>query len=856
MSKIVTRLYESFHPEEYDLSLDLNTEKQTFSGKVVITGQRVGRPSKRLTFHQSGLKIRSAKVSYTNKQETKELKVSRINSQSSMDEVRLHFDSNIFPGTYSVEMEFDGRITNPMEGIYPCFYTENGKQKKFLATQFESHHARDAFPCIDEPEAKAVFKLSLTTDNVKSIISNTPVKSSKKNADGRITTVFEQTPRMSTYLLAFVAGDLAYKEGKTTNNTLVRVYATPDNVEYTYFALDCAVKTLEFYNDYFDIEYPLPKCDLVALPDFASGAMENWGCITFREQGLLVDPKNTSLSIMQYVANVIAHELTHQWFGNLVTMKWWTDLWLNESFASWMSYLAVDHLFPDWKVWTQFIVDEQGVALKQDALMNTHPIVVQIKHPDEIRTIFDAISYEKGASVITMLQDHIGPDLFRDGIRLYLKKHNYSNTETADLWNALNEVSGKDVAKFMDAWTTQSGYPIITVDQKSNSYRLTQKRFMLNPRTGEDQSDWPIPLHCEDLPVADQLLIKSEKLIPGNLSEVPILNSGRRGFYRTIYDYGTITRLIEAEKIQELEDVDRLGLLSDYVEAAKAGYISTLDCLELLEAYENEDSLVVWDIMSGFLGTLRLVMHDDGLRESMKPYVRRLTQAQLERLGYIENEADSVFDRQLRPIIMGMSATADNQETIKEIEDKFAHQDPASVISPNLRAVYYTTAARHGDQSTFNKLKAMHDSTSSSEEKLNLCAALTSFKQPELIEQSLAMIDSDSVRVQDVAYWLTYSLLNVHARDMTWKWIKDKWDWLAASMGKDLSFYRIPNYVARCYSDTKFLDEFKAFFDKHLSASFERPLNQAIETIEWQAEWRDRDLDSLKEFFLDQVKVA
>ena len=284
---------------------------------------------------------------------------------------------------------------------------------------------------------------------------------------------------MSTYLLAFVYGDMEYLESKTSAGVVVRSYATKDNVAHTKFALECAVKTLEFFNDYFAIEYPLAKCDLVALPDFASGAMENWGCITFRETALIVDPKNTSLVTKQYVALVVAHELAHQWFGNLVTMRWWTDLWLNEGFASWIEYLAVDKLFPNWDVWTQFIVDEQEQGLRPDSLRNTHPVEVAINHPDEIRTIFDSISYQKGSSVINMLHRYLGPDTFRAGLRSYLKTHEFGNTDTVDLWSALEKVSRKPVKKFMHAWTSQAGFPIVHASIKGRHLELKQQQFFL-----------------------------------------------------------------------------------------------------------------------------------------------------------------------------------------------------------------------------------------------------------------------------------------------------------------------------------------------------------------------------------------
>lgn len=846
MSTKVRRLFEQFQPENYNLKLQLDDEAMTFSGSVTVNGKKVGRPSERLTFHQKGLKITSATIIKHEKDGNHPVTVERINNQDSYDEVRLHADKALYPGEYTVTMEFKGEITRPMNGIYPCFFTHDGQEKHLIASQFESHHAREAFPCIDEPEAKASFDLTLVTPaiNSKTVLANTPVVDSQAGA-GVVTTIFDTTPRMSTYLLAFAYGDMDYLEATTKAGVTVRTYATPDNVKHTEFALDVAVKCLDFYNDYFDIAYPLAKCDFVALPDFASGAMENWGLITFREQALLVDPANTSLHLKQYVANVVAHELTHQWFGNLVTMKWWNDLWLNESFASWMSYLAVDALFPEWQVWTQFIVDEQSVALKLDALENTHPISVAINHPDEIRTIFDAISYEKGASVLNMLKNWLGDDDFRDGLRLYLKKHAYGNTQSADLWAAWEEASGKPVGEFMTAWTTKEGYPILHVDTANKT--ITQERFYLNPAADKQAETWPVPL----LPSTDlslNTITAKGDTFTGETTEL-VLNKNRAAFARAIYDSKHLATLAEAVKAGRLSELDRLGLLADVFEAAKAGYGSTVDALTLLEAYRDEDSLVVWDVIAGGLGSVKLVMNDDELREHIKPYVRNLVAKQLERLGWDEKPTDSHFDTLLRPTILALAAAADESAVVKEALQRFADMNKPEDINPDIRGIVYGTAARLGGQAEFDKLWQLHNSSQNSEERVTLSGALTGFEHEDQIHQALAKITSPDVRLQDSMYWIAYSFSNRFAREQTWQWLKDNWEWLRKNIGDDLSFYRMPIYAARVQSDASFLIEFESFFNQHMNAAFERPIKQGIETIQWQSAWKERDLTALQNYF-------
>ncbi len=848
MTKQIRRLYDQFHPKNYVLSLTLDPTALTFSGEVVIKGQKVGRPSKRLTFHQKNLNVTSVKVTKHSKDGDKEVKIIRVNKQATFNELRIHSDELIYPGQYTIDIQFSGKITRQMNGIYPSFFKEGKESKKLLATQFESHHAREAFPCIDEPEAKATFDLSVSAPKAKVIIANTPPLS-QTTAENITTTTFETTPIMSTYLLAFVYGDMDYLEAKTSAGVVVRTYATQANVAHTSFALECAVKTLEFFNDYFAIDYPLAKCDLVALPDFASGAMENWGCVTFREQALLVDPKNTSQVTKQYVALVVAHELAHQWFGNLVTMRWWTDLWLNEGFASWIEYLAVDKLFPEWDVWTQFIVDEQEQGLRPDSLRNTHAVEVVINHPDEIRTIFDSVSYQKGSSVINMLHRYLGPEVFRDGLRIYLKTHEFGNTDTIDLWSALEKVSHKPVKKFMNAWTTQAGFPIVHASRKGNRLELMQQQFFLDPEVKQEETLWPIDLEPPQ-PLAFDIFDKRHTSIelPEDMPS-PILNHRRFGYFRVAYDTAYLEGLTEDILAGKVVPLDRMGILSDSSEAAKSGHQKTVDVLHLLKAYSDEDSTIVWDIIASLIGNIKLVMDDEELRKAMKPFVSELVAKQLKRLGWDKVKDESYFDSLLRPTILGMASSADDPEILAHARALFDDATLPDEIHPDLRSVVFGTIARIGNKDDFDKMLQMYKVTTTSEDKVTLAGALTGFKQKELIALSLETITSENVRLQDVGYWVGYSFMNPYAKDQTWEWMIEKWDWLETNLGADLSFYRFPNYVARGFSSPDFLVKYKAFFKAHMSQAFERAVAQGIETIEWHAAWQKRDIDSIREFF-------
>ncbi|GAC1392068.1 MAG: M1 family metallopeptidase [Candidatus Saccharimonadales bacterium] len=867
MGKSVKRLYDQFKPNNYKLTVKIDTERMLFNGSVVIKGRKTGRPSQRITFHQNGLTITEAKVIKLEKSSHKIIDIDRINLLKKTNEVRLHSLYKIYPGEYEVTLTFKGVITPQMNGVYPCNYVLKNDKKQLIATQFESHHAREVFPCIDEPEAKSTFDLTLITPGNETVIANTPiVKQSYKNQE--YITEFETTPKMSTYLLAFVYGDLKYLESKTNHGVSVRSYATEENVNYTKFALEVAVKCLDFYDEYFDLPYPLPKCDLIALPDFASGAMENWGCITFREHALLVDPKNTTLATKQYVAMVVAHELAHQWFGNLVTMRWWTDLWLNEGFASWMEYFVIDRLFPEWQMWTQFAIDEQQQALKLDALENTHPVEVTVQHPDEIRTIFDAISYSKGASVIHMLHEFLSPDVFRDGLRHYLKLHIHDNTDTSDLWNALEDVSERPVKEFMNCWTSAAGFPLLNVTVTDQKVEINQSRFFINPHhTHIAETIWPVALLSQSDQLTDLFTTNKINIESRDTTSVKI-NRGQSGFYRVTYNASHLKTLGEQILKGHLSALDRLGVLSDLFESAKAAKANTVDALYFLKYYRGESDYAVWDTITSAIGTLRLVMDDENLREAMKPYIRNLIEPQLERLGWNRIAKESHFDRLLRPTILGLAASTDEPTIIKKCLELFStinnaddvepdHRVTPSTteikrgvdIDPDLRGTVFGTVARLGGKKEFEKLLYLHNTTHLSEERTTIAAAITGFKQPELIHRSLSLIDSSTVRLQDVAYWIAYSFLNRHGKNITWEWMKDKWDWLSASLGSDLSFYRMPIYAARVFSDPAFKDEYKNFFGPKVSPAFDRSYKQGLEMLDWQSDWKKRDFNAVLAFF-------
>jgi aminopeptidase N len=847
----VKRLYRQFHPVSYKIEINPNLKTETFTGKIIISGIKIGPSSSRITLHQLGLKITSSKIIFHSRVEDQILDIKRLNYHQKYNELRIHFDSKIRSGRYTIELGFKGKMTKDLTGMYISQYKIGSQTKKIITTQFESHSAREVFPCIDEPEAKATFDLTVIHPSHQIVLSNTPILKDSKLSKTEIKTTFTTTPIMSTYLLAFIIGDLKFKESKTENGTVIRSYATADKIDYVDFSLEIATKCIDFYNQYFDIPYPLEKCDLIALPDFTNGAMENWGCITFREQAMLVDPKRSSLHNKQMVALVIAHELSHQWFGNLVTMKWWTDLWLNEGFATWMEYFAIDSLFPDWGLWIQFIVDEQQIALNLDSLENTHPIEVKVNHPDEIRTIFDSISYSKGASVIHMLYKFVGPDNFRLGLHNYLKKFSYKNTDTNDLWDAIGSVANKPVNNFMSSWTVLKGFPVVECRVSKSAVNINQKRFDYQVDSSNDGSLWPIALisNNSNLP---EIFDQRTDTYQGSYETVK-LNNDQTGFYRVVCDNNNLQRLGKLVQAGKINDADRLGLLSDLLETSKANFVDITTILKFIEFYNKETNYAVWDVIALTLSNIKYIICDEALKEKMKPFIRDLIANEIDRLGMKPKTNENHFDTLLRPIILGLAASSGVKSVIDFCHQQFkiltSHNPKA--INPDFKSFVLNTIAKEGDHKDYDQMIKMHNESNLSEERTTLIAAITIFKQPELIDKTLKFIKSSDVRSQDISYWVAYSFGNRFAKDKTWEWLKQNWKWLEDTLGTDLSFFRMPIYVARAFNEEKSLREYCDFFERRLTPSFDRTYRQGLEIINIQATWKQRSFDKLDKFIDD-----
>lgn len=847
MTKSVPRLFQQFQPEHYDLTWDINPDALTFSGTVTVRGKKVGRPSERFSFHQNGLTVTKASITKHDKTGDQTIEVARINNQNSFDEVRLHASGSLKPGNYTVTMEFRGCITRPMNGIYPCFFKHDGQDKKLIATQFESHHAREAFPCIDEPEAKATFALTLITPNSGTALGNTPVKE-QKTVEDQLVTSFETTPKMSVYLLAFVYGEIGYQESQTKNGTLVRSYATPDNVASTAYSVDVAVRCLEFFEDFFGVAYPLPKLDMIALPDFSSGAMENWGLVTYRESIMLVDDKSSGIESKQQCALVICHELSHQWFGNLVTMKWWDDLWLNESFANMMEYLSTDALFPEWNIWEQFISHESASAKRRDSLVDVQSVHTDVHHPDEISTIFDpAIVYAKGGTILYMLMNYLGQDAFQTGLQAYFKKHAYGNTTADDLWESLSAASQQDVGAFMRKWVAEPGYPIVDINWRPGTASLTlsQKRFLSDPATEvTDLTPWQVPLATTSQ-LSQSLLSTSVATLDVPKPEQTLLfNHGGTSYYLPHYEQPAhLQHIVNAIKRHEIDGADRFLLLDNYLLLQRGGISATTELLDLLTAYEDESNETVWGaIAAGIADARRLTDTHDASEEQLDKLIEGLVLELAESLGWDDKPDDSPQTLRLRGLAISLAAGAKTPSIIQEGLERFAKFTHPSDLSASTRGIVYFCGARYGTDADFNKLLALHEAIQNADEKEEIAGGLTSVKKPEHIKQLLALMLTESVKRQDLMHWYVWLLRNRYSRVETWDWLVTNWDWLVEAMQSDKSFGYFPRYCGSVFSTQAELDKFTAFFEpKKDIVALSREITLATQDIQSRVAWRERN---------------
>ena len=831
----VKHFIETFVPEHYDLFLDLNRADKTFSGKVTITGEA---KTSKISLHQKDLTVEAVEVAGQARPFTLD-----------KDDEALYIELEA-AGPVVVTITYTGKITDNMTGIYPSYYTVDGVKKEIISTQFESHFAREAFPSVDEPEAKATFDLALKFDQAEGelALSNMPeIDVENRKATG--VWKFETTPRMSSYLLAFAAGDMQGITAKTKNGTLVGVYATKAHPESNLeFALDIAVRCIEFYEEYYGVKYPIPQSLHVALPDFSAGAMENWGLVTYREIYLLVDENSTALS-RQTVALVVAHELAHQWFGNLVTMKWWDDLWLNESFANMMEYVSVDAIEPSWKIFEDFQTSGAPYALKRDATDGVQSVHVEVKHPDEINTLFDgAIVYAKGSRLMHMLRRWLGDDAFRKGLGAYFEKHQYGNTIGRDLWDALSQASGRDVAAFMDAWLEQPGYPVVTAKVENDCLILSQKQFFIGEHEDKGRL-WPVPLNSNwqglpDTLTTERLEIPNYAALAAQNEGALRLNTENTAHYITDYQGELLDALLD--NLSSLDNISKLQIVQERRLLAESGKISYADLLPVISKLANETSYMVVSAVSQVLeGLNRFVDEGSQTEEYYKALLKVLSQSNFDRLGFEKQAGESDEDEMVRQLIVGNMVKADDETAKAQASQIFEkYRDNLEKLPAAIRLQVLVNQIKHHESKELTKLYLeLYVASNDGSFKNALSTALSYTKNKETLDELLATWkDKFTVKPQDLSAWYARFLSRDFTQEAVWTW-----DWIKAALGGDMSFDSFVISPAVIFKTEERLAEYKAFFEPQLDdMAISRNISMGIKEIAARVELVKREKEAVE----------
>ncbi|PSK43729.1 Aminopeptidase 2 [Elsinoe australis] len=846
-------------PKHYDLTLEPNFSDYTYEGKVVIDLD-VNDDTTTISLNTIDIDISKTEV--------------HVDSKSIPTVPQLHYNKDSQTTTVTLQEKipagskakltyvFKGTLNDNMAGFYRSSYkSADGTDKYMATTQMEPTDARRAFPCFDEPALKAEFTITLIADKGLTCLSNMDVKSesevdSKMSGGKKTAVTFNKTPLMSTYLLCFIVGELNVIE---TNNfrVPVRVFATPDkDIEHGRFSLELAAKTLDFYEKKFNSPFPLPKMDMVAIPDFSAGAMENWGLVTYRVVDLLFDEKTSGASVKQRVAEVVQHELAHQWFGNLVTMDFWDGLWLNEGFATWMSWYSCNTFYPEWKVWQGYVTDDLQSALALDSLRSSHPIEVPVKRADEINQIFDAISYSKGSCVLRMISKYLGEDTFLEGIRRYLKKHAYGNTQTQDLWAALADASGKEVEKVMTTWTKNVGYPVVTVTEDgSNKIHVKQNRFLrtADVKPEEDKTLYPVFLGIRDKDGVDEELVLSGREHTFEVKDKDFfkINADHSGLYRTSYTPERLTKLGKAAKEGLLTVEDRAGMIADAGALAASGYQKTSGVLSLLQGFDTESKYVVWDELTARIASVRAawVFEDQKVKEALKAFQRELVAKKSHELGWDFKESDGHVLQQFKSLLFSSAALAGDEKTKAAAFDMFEKfkQGDTSAIHPNLRGGVYAVVLQNGGESEYDTILNIYRTAKTSDERNTALRAIGRANKPELIKRTLELPLSKEVKEQDI--YLPLGGLRTHKEGIValWNWMKDNWDTIQSKLPPGLSM--LGSVVSLCtssFTSEAQIKEIDDFFKERSTKGFDQSLAQSFDAIRAKEGWLKRDRDDVE----------
>ncbi len=843
-------------PTRYDLTLAPDLEAFTFDGQVSIDVE-ILEPTSRIVLNCAEIDVQSCSLRTA---DGAERAASGIKYDEDEETVAFDFGGELAAGEARLDIAFTGELNDRLRGFYRSSYTgADGRERVMATTQFESTDARLAFPCWDEPSLKATFEVTLRIPADLVAVSNMPIVSEEAGDGGVKTVRFAESPIMSTYLLAFVVGDLKCVERRADSGTLIRVWATSGKEEQGLYALETSIKLLDYFNDYFGIPFPLPKLDHLAIPDFAAGAMENWGAITYREVALLVDEENSSTLTRQIVAAIISHEMAHMWFGDLVTMAWWNDLWLNESFASWMGDKAVDALFPEWEMWTQFVTSDTNTALSLDGLKSSHPIEQEVNNPAEIGELFDAISYSKGGSVLRMLENFLGAETFRRGLHDYLTANAYANARTVDLWNALGEASGQPVAEIMDSWVKQTGYPVldVSVDRQDDGadVSLSQRRFVYEDIEGGEEDDptlWRVPFSVRSASVEEPVseLVSDREAAVRLASESPDewvkVNPSQTGFYRVKYQSEELERLIAPIRDLELPAIDRLGIQNDAYALARAGHVPATDFLRVAEAYANETDASVCADLAANLGGIDRLLWDAPYYDRFREFALGIFRPIGAGVGWDEAEGEGPRTPLLRSTALGQLGGYGDESTLAEAARRLGqYVDDAANVRPDIRSIVFSLAAKQGDGGTYESLWNLKRGAPSQEEEVRLLAALTQFEQPGLVRDALERSLGDEVRSQDTITMVVRAAGTRTGRDLTWEFVKENWGEFDRRYGDGgFQIMRLVS-ITSGFTTRERLEDVERFFRDNPTPSADMSIRQSLERVRLNVAWLERNAAEL-----------
>ncbi len=766
------RLPTTVLPTAYRLTLVPDLGSASFTGDVEIDVS-VGSPTDRIVLNAAELEITSAGVASGT--DGGSAAPASVDLDPTEERVTLTLATELAAGPATLRLSFTGVLNDKLRGFYRSRFTGvDGIEHVIATTQMESTDARRAFPCFDEPSFKATFEITLVVDEHLAAYSNSHILEETPEADGRKRVHFAPTMVMSTYLVAFVVGPLEHTDPVDVDGVPLRIVHPLGKGHLCEFALEVGAHALRFFTEYFGIPYPGDKVDMVAIPDFAAGAMENLGCITYRETALLVDPATAARVELERVADVICHEMAHMWFGDLVTMKWWNGIWLNEAFATFMEVLAVDAFRPDWQRWVSFGVEREA-ALAVDGLHATRPVEFPVGRPEEAEGMFDVLTYQKGGSVLRMLEQFIGPDVFREGIHDYLVTHSYANTETRDLWDALERSSGRPVARIMDTWINQGGYPLVSVGSDGT---LAQQPFCYSGDPGGAiGSRWQVPVLYRALDDpdgwSDALLLTAASQEVGGVGD-RVVNAGGSGYYRVAYSAERVAHL--AGRLGDLAPLERYNLVSDTWAATLAGHARVADLLALAKALvdSGEGDPSVWSVVVGAIGLFDRIVPDEG-RPTLAAGVRTLLGPLGERLGWERTDTDDERTPSLRSAVLRTLGTIGADPDVRaEATARFAARDTTPLHGDIASAVLDIVAAE-GGAAEYDAYLATYRSASTPQEEARYLDALASFADPELAARTFDLCMTE-VRSQDAPFVIRMLLAKRETGPATWERIVGAWD--------------------------------------------------------------------------------